>query len=79
MTKHVTVGTPDMELVEATKLMFEKNVKKLPIVEGGKLVGLVTMTDIACARARKMETLKKIKREKVRKKMGKLLKKHDLK
>ena len=79
MTKHVTVGTPDMELVEATKLMFEKKVKKLPIVEDGKLVGLVTMTDIACARARKMETLKKIKQEKMRKKMGKLLKKHDLK
>ena len=77
MTKHVTVGTPDMELADATKLMFEKNVKKLPIVEDGKLVGLVTLTDIACARARKMETLKKIKEEKVRKKIGKLLKKHD--
>jgi len=77
MTKHVTVGTPDMELVDATKLMFEKNVKKLPIVEGGKLVGLVTMTDIARGRARKMETSKKNKEEKMRKKIGKLLKKHD--
>ena len=78
MTKHVTVGTPDMELLDATKLMFEKKVKKLPIVEGGKLVGLVTLTDIARARARKMETLKKIKEEKTRKKIGKLLIKHDL-
>jgi len=77
MTKHVTVGTPDMELVDATKLMFEKNVKKLPIVEGGKLVGLVTLTDIARGRARKMETSKKNKEEKMRKKIGKLLKKHD--
>jgi CBS domain-containing protein len=77
MTKHVTVGTPDMELVDATKLMFEKNVKKLPIVEGGKLIGLVTMTDIARGRARKMETSKKNKEEKMRKKIGKLLKKHD--
>ena len=77
MTKHVTVGTPDMELVDATKLMFQKNVEKLPIVEGGKLVGLVTMTDIARGRARKMETSKKNKEEKMRKKIGKLLKKHD--
>jgi predicted transcriptional regulator len=77
MTKHVTVGTPDMELVDATKLMFEKNVKKLPIVEGGKLVGLVTLTDIARGRARKMETSKKNKEEKMRKKIGKLLKEHD--
>jgi CBS domain-containing protein len=75
MTKHVTVGTPDMEFADAMKLMFEKNVKKLPIAEGGKLVGLVTMTDIACAHARKMETLKKIKEEKMRKKIDKLLKK----
>lgn len=73
MTKHVTVGTPDMELVDAMQLMFEKNVKKLPIVEGGKLVGLVTMTDIACARARKMETLKRIRKERMRKKVDKLL------
>jgi len=73
MTKHVTVGTPDMELVDAMQLMFEKNVKKLPIVEGGRLVGLVTMTDIACARARKMETLKRIRKERMRKKVDKLL------
>jgi len=73
MTKHVTVGTPDMELVDAMQLMFEKNVKKLPIVEGSKLVGLVTMTDIACARARKMETLKRIRKERMRKKVDKLL------
>ncbi|MCW3986117.1 MAG: CBS domain-containing protein [Candidatus Bathyarchaeota archaeon] len=47
MTKQVTVGRPDMQLVEATELMFEKRVKKLPIVEGNRLVGLVTLTDIA--------------------------------
>jgi len=47
MTRHVIVGKPDMELVEATELMFEKKVKKLPIVEGNRLVGLVTLTDIA--------------------------------
>jgi CBS domain-containing protein len=49
MTEKVMVGKPDMELVEVTNLLFEKKVKKLPIVEGNKLVGLVTLTDIARA------------------------------
>jgi len=49
MTRHVIVGKPDMQLVEATRLMFENKVKKLPIVEGKRLVGIVTLTDIARA------------------------------
>jgi CBS domain-containing protein len=49
MTKDVIVGYPDMELVEATRLMFERKVKKLPIVADRQLVGLITITDIARA------------------------------
>jgi CBS domain-containing protein len=49
MTKNVIVGDPDMQLIEATRLMFENKVKKLPIVEGDRLVGLITLTDIARA------------------------------
>ena len=37
---------PAMEIEEATKLMLQKKIKKLPIVEKGKLLGLVTLTDI---------------------------------
>jgi len=47
MTKRVIVGKPDMQLADAAKLMFDKKVKKLPIVEGNRLVGLVTLTDLA--------------------------------
>ena len=47
MTRKVIVGRPDMQLAEATEIMFKKKVKKLPIVEGNRLVGLVTLTDIA--------------------------------
>ena len=61
MTKHVTVGNPNMELVDATKLMFEKKVKKLPIVEDGELVGLVTLTDIARVTSVDKETMELIK------------------
>jgi len=49
MTSGVIVGDPDMHLDDATTLMFENKVKKLPIVKGSRLVGLVTLTDIARA------------------------------
>jgi len=35
-----------MEIEQATKLMISKKIKKLPIVEKKKLLGLVTLTDI---------------------------------
>jgi len=60
MTGNVMVGKPDMELAEAAKLLFEKKLKKLPIVEGNRLVGLVTLTDIARAANHDGETMKLI-------------------
>lgn len=60
MTRQVIVGKPDMQLVEATKLMFENKVKKLPIVEGNRLAGLVTLTDIARATSVDKKTLELI-------------------
>ena len=60
MTRQVIVGKPDMELVEATRLMFENKVKKLPIAEGNRLVGLVTLTDIARATSVDKKTMELI-------------------
>jgi len=60
MTGEVMVGKPDMELVEAARLLFEKKVKKLPIVEGNRLVGLVTLTDIARAAGHDREAMELI-------------------
>jgi CBS domain-containing protein len=56
MTRRVVTGKPDMELSEATKLMFKKKVKKLPIVDGNRLVGMVTLTDIARATSMNKKT-----------------------
>lgn len=47
MTKKLVVGSPDMEIHEAARLMFKKRIMKLPIVENGKLIGLITLTNIA--------------------------------
>jgi CBS domain-containing protein len=60
MTKPLIVGDPDMDLEEATKLMFERKIKKLPVIEGGRLVGLISLTDIARFQPQIIKILKKL-------------------
>jgi predicted transcriptional regulator len=43
----VIYGNPQMELEDAARLMFRKKVKKLPIMQDGELIGLITLTDLA--------------------------------
>jgi CBS domain-containing protein len=47
MTSPLVITEPCMDLGEAVHLMFQMKIKKLPVVDGEKLVGLVTLTDIA--------------------------------
>jgi len=47
MTRPLVVAEPKMDLGEAVKLMFQMKIKKLPVVEGKRLMGLVSLTDIA--------------------------------
>jgi len=46
MSKPLIAAAPKMSAGEAAKLMFERKIKKLPVVEDGRLVGLVTLTDL---------------------------------
>ena len=46
MTTRVHTVAPDVPSVHAGSLMNAKGVKQLPVVEGGKLVGIVSYTDI---------------------------------
>jgi CBS domain-containing protein len=46
MSTKLVMGTPDMDVVDAARLMLKKRIKKLPITTNGKLAGLVTFTDI---------------------------------
>jgi len=62
MTRKVIVGKPDMQLIEATRLMFEEKVKKLPVVEGKQLIGLITLTDIARATSVDKKTIELIEK-----------------
>jgi len=46
MSKPVICGTPDMDFIEAARLMVTKAIKKLPIVHCGNPVGILTATDV---------------------------------
>ena len=46
MSKPLVVGNPQMDVDETSKLMRRRKIKKLPVVERGRLVGLVTTTDL---------------------------------
>jgi len=40
-------GEPEMDLEEAAALMVQHRIRRLPVVEGGSLRGIVTLDDIA--------------------------------
>jgi CBS domain-containing protein len=40
-------GEPEMDLEEAAALMVQHRIRRLPVVEGGTLRGIVTLDDIA--------------------------------
>jgi signal-transduction protein with cAMP-binding, CBS, and nucleotidyltransferase domain len=43
--------TPDMRLSEARELMEEHEVRRLTVVKGGRLVGILSLGDVAWAEA----------------------------
>ena len=46
-SRPLVTGEPDMELEEAAALMVAHRIRRLPIVDGETLVGIVTIDDIA--------------------------------
>ena len=46
-SRPLVCGEPDMDLEEAAALMVQHRVRRLPVVEQGSLVGIVTLDDIA--------------------------------
>jgi len=46
MSEPLVVSNPQMDVDEASRIMRRRKIKKLPVIENGRLVGLVTNTDI---------------------------------
>ena len=58
MSSPLVIGKPKMNIEDAVELMFKRGIKKLPVVEHGRLRGLVTLTDLVCS----LNTLKLLKK-----------------
>jgi CBS domain-containing protein len=46
-SRPLVCGEPEMELEEAAALMVQHRVRRLPVLRAGRLVGIVTLDDIA--------------------------------
>lgn len=51
MTRSPVTVTPDMKLSEARELMAEHKVRRLPVMKGEKIVGILSLGDVALADA----------------------------
>jgi len=60
MTSPLVVAEPSMDLGEAVKLMFQMKIKKLPVVDVKRLVGLISLTDIARFQPQMISILKQL-------------------
>jgi CBS domain-containing protein len=47
MTKDPVSASPDMEIEDVTKIMGENKYRRVPVVQDGKLMGIVSTADIA--------------------------------
>lgn len=47
MSRRPVVAEPDMDCLTASKLMAHHQVRRLPVVEKGKVVGMVSLGDLA--------------------------------
>jgi CBS domain-containing protein len=46
-SRPLITGDADMELEEAAALMVQHRIRRLPVIDGGRLAGIVTLDDIA--------------------------------
>jgi CBS domain-containing protein len=47
MTKNITTVSPDTDVHKAADLMASQQIRRLPIVDNGRLVGIVSIGDMA--------------------------------
>ena len=55
-TKDLVFVRPDASTKDAEKLMSERQIRRLPVVEGDRLVGIVSLGDIAVKEGRDSRT-----------------------
>ena len=54
MVADLIVAVPDDELDDISKVMVEKNIRHLPVLENGKIVGMLSIRDIIQTQVKKL-------------------------
>ena len=57
MTNHLHVVSPSDRVIHARRIMLDNHVERLPVLDGGKLVGILGEIDIAVGLARIKDTV----------------------
>lgn len=60
MTDYVVTIRPASTVEKAVKLMTENRIKKIPVLENDRLVGIITMSDIIWAQPKLMRELSQV-------------------
>lgn len=47
MTSQVTTASPDMDVDDVSRLMAQQQIRRMPVIENNKLVGIVALGDMA--------------------------------
>jgi len=55
MTRDVITGVPEDDLASVANLMTEKRIRHLPVVAGGKLIGIISIGDVVKAQRDKYQ------------------------
>lgn len=60
MSRNVTTIEDDKTVEDAVNLMMEKNIKRLPVTKDGKLVGIITASDIITVEPKLIQGIAKL-------------------
>jgi CBS domain-containing protein len=60
MTKDVIMIAPDTDIEEASEVMIDKRIKKLPVLEKDNLIGIITAMDIVAAQPKLIEQISEL-------------------
>lgn len=63
MTEYVITIGPDKPVEKAVQIMTGNRIKKIPVLDDDRLVGIITMSDIIWAQPRLMEKLSQISKK----------------
>jgi len=60
MTKEVIMIGPESDIEDASEVMIEKKIKKLPVLDDDNLIGIITAMDIVAAQPKLMKQISEL-------------------